>query len=68
MSPCHRRCWIGTANWARSYFHDSRNISLFVEGKAIADDAIAFFEIGWQGPYAEPVDPCGEYQPPRRDQ
>jgi phosphatidylserine/phosphatidylglycerophosphate/cardiolipin synthase-like enzyme len=60
-----RALWIGTANWARDYFHESRNISLFVEGEALAADAIAFFETGWRGPYAETVDPCREYAPPR---
>ncbi len=60
------RAWIGTANWAEDYFHQSRNLSLFCEGAGIATGLIEFFDQGWHGPYAETVDPCGEYEPPRR--
>lgn len=58
-------CWIGTANWSRNYFHGSRNISLFLTGAAVATDVIAFFEQSWHSSYAEIVDPCGRYEPPR---
>ncbi len=61
------RAWIGTSNWARDYFHESRNISLFCEGRGVAADLIAFFETSWSSPYAETVDPCGSYAPPRRE-
>ena len=57
--------WIGTANWARDYFHESRNLSLFVRGEAVADDLVAFFERGWRSPHAETVDPGADYAPPR---
>jgi phosphatidylserine/phosphatidylglycerophosphate/cardiolipin synthase-like enzyme len=57
-------CWIGTANWARSYFHRSRNVSLFVYGEAATADVVAFFEGSWNSPYAEVVTPCGTYDPP----
>ncbi len=60
------RFWIGTANWAEDYFHQSRNVSLFGDGVAGASRLIAFFEQGWRGPYAETVDPCGSYRAPRR--
>jgi len=59
------RCWIGTGNWARSYFHGSRNVSLFVDGAAVAADAGRFFDTSWNSPWAEVVSPCGEYAPPR---
>jgi phosphatidylserine/phosphatidylglycerophosphate/cardiolipin synthase-like enzyme len=58
-------CWIGTSNWAADYFHESRNVSLFVKGRGVAADLLRFFAAGWEGPYAETVDPCGDYQPPR---
>lgn len=61
-------CWVGTSNGSRDYFHESRNVSLFCRGRpgqGVARDLIAFFEAGWNGPYAEPVSPCGEYAPPR---
>lgn len=61
-------CWVGTSNGSRDYFHESRNVSLFCRGRpgqGVAADLTAFFEAGWNGPYAEPVSPCGEYAPPR---
>jgi phosphatidylserine/phosphatidylglycerophosphate/cardiolipin synthase-like enzyme len=58
-------CWVGTANWSQSYFHNSRNISLFLEGQAAASAAGAFFDKGWNSPFAEIVDPCAKYPPPR---
>lgn len=60
------RCWVGTSNWSESYFRRSRNISLFCEGESLAGLLTDFFDQGWNGPYAETVDPCGEYVPPRR--
>jgi phosphatidylserine/phosphatidylglycerophosphate/cardiolipin synthase-like enzyme len=58
-------CWLGTANWARSYFHTSRNISLFCSGQEFAAAVREFFNRGWDSPFAETVDPCGQYEPPR---
>ncbi|MBD3221035.1 hypothetical protein GF314_07300 [bacterium] len=58
--------WLGTANGSRDYFHQSRNISLFLRGDGSTAAADAFFTIGWHGPYAETVDPGREYTPPRR--
>jgi len=57
--------WLGTSNGSRDYFFDSRNVSLFLRGEGCAAAADAFFERSWSSPYAEPVDPCGEYAPPR---
>jgi phosphatidylserine/phosphatidylglycerophosphate/cardiolipin synthase-like enzyme len=57
--------WVGTSNWSRDYFHDSRNLSIFVKGEAFAADLIRFFERGWNAPHMEPVDPCRDYAPPR---
>jgi phosphatidylserine/phosphatidylglycerophosphate/cardiolipin synthase-like enzyme len=58
-------CWIGTANWAGSYFQRSRNISLFVRGEGVAADVLAFFNRSWSSSYAEEVDACAHYEPPR---
>ena len=60
--------WLGTANWARSYFHDSRNLSLFFAGAALAGDMTRFFDKSWNSPYAEIVDPGVVYTPPRREE
>jgi len=57
--------WLGTSNGSRDYFFDSRNVSLFLRGDGCTAAVDAFFERSWTSPYAEPVDPCGEYAPPR---
>lgn len=61
-----RACWIGTSNWSRDYFHQSRNVGLILEGRGAARDPDRFFNLSWHGPYAETVDPCAQYAPPRR--
>ncbi|MEZ4387854.1 MAG: phospholipase D-like domain-containing protein [Candidatus Krumholzibacteriia bacterium] len=58
--------WLGTSNGSRDYFEQSRNISLFLRGAGAADAADRFFEASWLSPYAETVDACAEYEPPRR--
>ena len=61
-----RALWLGTSNGSRGYFTDSRNVSLFLRGAGAAAAADRFFEQSWTSEYAETVDPCGEYTPPRR--
>ncbi len=57
--------WIGTSNWSRGYFHESRNVGLILEGKAPSERLDRFFLDGWDGDYAELVDPEAEYEAPR---
>lgn len=59
------RAWIGTSNWEKSYFHTSRNAGVMIEGGSIPARLDTYFENGWNSPYAEPVDVCREYEPPR---
>lgn len=61
-----RAVWIGTSNWSRDYFHASRNVGLVLLGEGAPHDPDRFFNLSWHGPYAEPVEPCGDYSPPRR--
>jgi len=44
-------CWLGTANWERSYFYNSRNVSLLLRGAGAARPAVDFFERSWQSHY-----------------
>ncbi len=62
-----QRAWVGTSNWSRDYFYASRNISLFFHGEGAAQPLNRFFARGWNSPYAEIVDPSGQYQPPKRN-
>jgi len=50
------RCWIGTSNWERDYFYNSRNVGLIVDGPRFTQRLERFFEDGWNGPYASPVE------------
>ncbi len=59
--------WIGTSNWSRDYFYDSRNVGLIITGKGATADPDRFFNLSWHGPYAETLNPAGEYKPPRRN-
>ena len=60
-----QRAWLGTSNWGRDYFYDSRNVGLIVDGASFAGRLDAFFARNWASEYAEGLDPAGVYQPPR---
>ena len=59
------QAWLGTSNWERDYFHDSRNAGLILEGPSVGARLDRFFEDVWESPYAVPVDPCSTYVMPR---
>jgi phosphatidylserine/phosphatidylglycerophosphate/cardiolipin synthase-like enzyme len=59
--------WLGTGNWEKEYFYASRNVGLVISDPAIADQLARFFRTLWDSPYASPVDPDGQYEPPRID-
>ncbi len=58
------RAWVGTSNWERSYFYDTRNVGLVIEGASLAGRLDRFFADGWNSAYAAAVDPCTTYVPP----
>lgn len=57
--------WIGTSNWERGYFYESRNVGLIVYGAPFAAALERFFETTWSSPYAARLDPDATYEPPR---
>ena len=59
-----RHAWLGTSNWERDYFEQSRNASVFVEGP-IAVRLERFFDELWSSPYAYAVDPSAHYEAPK---
>lgn len=59
------RGWVGTSNWSRDYFEQSRNLGLFFRGAGLGAELRRWFETGWEGEHTEPVSPCGTYEPPR---
>ncbi len=61
-----KSAWVGTSNWARDYFHNSRNISLFFHGEGAARPLNQFFAKSWNSQYTETVDLGADYIPPKR--
>jgi phosphatidylserine/phosphatidylglycerophosphate/cardiolipin synthase-like enzyme len=60
-----RRAWLGTSNWERDYFFQSRNLGLVIDSARVGAQLDRFFETTWGSPYAADVDPCAKYQAPR---
>ncbi len=60
-----REAWIGTSNWEKGYFYDSRNVGVVIRGGSIPKTLDQFFLDGWNGPYAIEVDPQKTYAVPR---
>jgi phosphatidylserine/phosphatidylglycerophosphate/cardiolipin synthase-like enzyme len=56
--------WVGTSNWERNYFTETRNVGLIVEGAVFARELERFFSDSWTSPYAAEVDPHAAYTPP----
>ena len=59
------RAWVGTSNWERDYFFQSRNVGVLIDGGPLPARLDAFFRDGWEGPYAAALDPQRTYEPPR---
>lgn len=57
------RSWIGTSNWERDYFFDSRNVGLLIDSPLLGGQLDRFFVDLWDSPYAHAVDPCRSYKP-----
>ena len=58
-----KSAWVGTSNWERDYFHDSRNVGLVIEGGPLPARLEAFFLETWGSPYTRPVGAEGEVPP-----
>jgi phosphatidylserine/phosphatidylglycerophosphate/cardiolipin synthase-like enzyme len=59
------RGWIGTSNWEEDYFTRSRNAGVVFDGGSTGETLHAFFETGWNSPYADDLRPEVEYAAPR---
>lgn len=58
------RAWVGTSNWEKDYFTQSRNVGVIVEGAAFAERLERFFADNWTSPRAALVDPGATYTAP----
>ncbi|HPD25181.1 MAG TPA: phospholipase D-like domain-containing protein, partial [Candidatus Marinimicrobia bacterium] len=54
-------CWIGTSNWARNYFYDSRNVGLKIENATVANTFQNIFIKSWDSPYVWQLIPGRDY-------
>jgi phosphatidylserine/phosphatidylglycerophosphate/cardiolipin synthase-like enzyme len=59
-----QRGWVGTSNFERDYFYESRNVGMLVEGW-FASQLDDFFERTWKSPYAVAIDPDATYTAPK---
>jgi phosphatidylserine/phosphatidylglycerophosphate/cardiolipin synthase-like enzyme len=55
------RCWIGTSNWEKSYFYNTRNLGLDVQNAKITVILQSIFLKGWDGPYTTLIKQDVEY-------
>jgi phosphatidylserine/phosphatidylglycerophosphate/cardiolipin synthase-like enzyme len=60
-----KRAWLGTSNWAKDYFTQSRNLGLIIDEPTLAAQLASSFATLWQSPYAVPLDPDATYTPPQ---
>lgn len=60
-----KAAWVGSSNWSKDYFHNSRNVGVVIRGKRPVGQLRKFFFTGWMGPYTSFVDPAREYVPPQ---
>jgi len=58
-------CWIGTANWEKSYFYATRNLGIVAHNERISSTLKKIFLKDWNGPYTELIKPGVEYTPRR---
>lgn len=48
--------WVGTSNWAKDYFIDSRNVELILRRRELAAKGDAIFEKLWGSSYAKKIE------------
>jgi len=53
--------WIGTSNWSRNYFYDSRNLGLSIASRSVNRTLRQIFTKSWNAPYAWQPLPGKEY-------
>ena len=60
-----RSSYIGTGNWEWSYFNNTVDASIFVQGEAPAKTLTHIFDQDWDGPYAKTLEVDKRYEAPR---
>jgi len=57
--------WLGTGNWSKDYFHNSRNLGLIIKDNKLTARLRKVFFTDWEGPYTELVEANKKYTPPQ---
>jgi phosphatidylserine/phosphatidylglycerophosphate/cardiolipin synthase-like enzyme len=57
--------WLGSSNWAKSYFYRSRNVGVVIRGQTVNSTVAKVFFKSWDSSYAEIINPCKNYKRPR---
>ena len=57
--------WLGSSNWAKSYFYRSRNVGVVIRGQTVNSTVAKVFFKSWDSSYAESINPCKNYKRPR---
>lgn len=55
--------WVGTSNWKKNYFYNSRNLGLIIKSPLINGLLYDIFQKSWSGSYSRKVEPEKNYQP-----
>lgn len=58
--------WVGTSNWSRGYFYDTRDIEIVMNRPDLAAVGNRIFETVWNANYTQPIDPKRDYPEPRK--
>ncbi|MCX6162591.1 MAG: phospholipase D-like domain-containing protein [Ignavibacteriae bacterium] len=59
--------WVSTSNWEQGYFTESRNATLIMKSTLVNAKLNEVFDLMWNSPYVEKVDPEKEYKPVKRN-
>jgi phosphatidylserine/phosphatidylglycerophosphate/cardiolipin synthase-like enzyme len=55
--------WVGSSNWEKSYFYNSRNVGVIVRNSQVNALLGKIFFKSWDGPYVWALNPQKEYKP-----
>lgn len=58
--------WLGTSNWERGYFYESRNAALIIQNEDINSLLEEVFLRSWNSSFVESVDVNKKYEPMKR--
>ena len=57
--------WVGSSNWEKSYFFNTRNIGVIIDNSQISSRLQQIFMKDWNGDYTYLLKPEVEYTPPK---